>query len=291
MEKMRSALKPRPNYVATIVSVSLVLFLLGIFAFISLHANVLGDYFKERINVIAELKPKTSEKEIARIQEQLATYAEIKAESITHVSKAEAAEILAREFGEDVLLSDMPSPLYDVITFNVRSDFLTKESLLMLKNDLKRKYSAISDIFYQETLLDTVLENIRRISVFVLALSGLVAFIALLLIFNAIRVALYANRFLIKNMEMVGASRAFIQKPFLLKALQHGFISAVLALLLLAGLLTYFVKAQPDVWSFIRKEYLAMMAGGIILAGVLVTVISTWLVVANYLRKPVDELF
>ncbi len=291
MEKLRSSLKPRPNYVATIISVSMVLFLLGIFAFLSLHANVLGDYFKERINIIAELKPGTTEKEISRVHEQIMEYPQVKKGTLRHVTKQEAAQILAQEFGEDVLLNDMPSPLYDVLVFNLYSDQLSKEQLNMLKNDLKRKYSAINDVYYQESLIDTVLDNIRIISMFVLILSGLVAFIALLLIFNAIRLALYSNRIIIKNMEMVGASRSFIQRPFLWKAFGHGLVSSLVSILLFSLLLWYLVKSLPDIWQFINFEYLLIMAGGTVLTGLFVTVVSTWIVVARYLRKPADELF
>jgi cell division transport system permease protein len=118
-----------------------------------------------------------------------------------------------------------------------------------------------------------------------------VAFIALLLIFNAIKLALYSNRIIIKNMEMVGASRSFIQRPFLWKAFVHGAASALISLLLLSSLLWYVVRSLPDFWKFINIDYLLILAGSILLAGILITVISTWIVVARYLRKPVDELF
>jgi cell division transport system permease protein len=291
MEKGRSKLRPKPNFLATIISVSLVLFLLGMFAFISLHAGALGDYFKERISVIAELKPKTTEKEIQRLSDEFASIKEIRKETIRHISKAEAAELLSAEFGEDILLTDMPSPLYDVITFNVFSEYLNKEDLELLKTNLKRKFSAINDIYYQESLIETVISNIQKISIFILILSSVVALITLFLIFNAIKLSLYSNRFVIKNMEMVGASRNFIRRPFLLKSMLHGFISGFAAVVLLGLLLYYFVQEQPGITEIINTDYLLYIGTGVLFAGIFITLISTWIVVSSYLRKSVDELF
>jgi cell division transport system permease protein len=291
MSSTRSSLKPKPNYLATIISVSLVLFLVGMFSFISLHANVLGDYFKERINVIAELKPRTTQKEIDRLLEQFGTYATIKQSSIRHIDQDEAASLLSQEFGEDILMSDMPSPLYDVITFNVVSEALNKESLEELKTDLKRKYSAVNDIYYQETLIETVIENIQRISLFILILSGIIGVITMFLIFNAIKLALYSNRVLIKNMEMVGASRAFIRKPFMIKATVHGLISGIVAVLLLFLLIYYLIRQQPEILEIMNREYLMIIAVSVILSGIIITVLSTLIVVSSYLRKSIDELF
>lgn len=291
MAKSRSSLIPKPNYLVTIISISLVLFLLGLFALITLHTSKLSEYFKEQINIIVELKPQTGSKEIKQISEELSRTKEIIESSIVHISKEEAAIILSEEFGEDILLSDMPNPLFDVIKFNVKSEFLHKESLELLKSSLKRKFSAINDIYYQESLIEMVLVNIQNISFFILSLSGLVALVSIFLIFNAIKLALYSNRFLIKNMEMVGASRGFVQRPFILKALSHGIISGLLSILILSGLLYFIISKEQKLLEIIQWEMSMLIALGLLVAGILVYVISTWLIVRAYLRKSVDELF
>jgi len=289
--KTNRRLRPKPNYISAIVSVALVLFLIGLFAIISSHSGELADYFKEHINIIVELKENVDSKKVEQVREALVERPEVKEGSVQFISKESAIELLKEDFGEDFLLLDMPNPLYDVLLFNVKGTYLNKESLLLLKNELKSKHFSISEIYYQESLVDSILENVERASYFILILGILFALITIVLIHNSIKLALYSNRMLIKNMELVGASWSFIQRPFLMRALLHGLISGLIASILLAGLLYIALQKYEAIGTIANPEMIALTFGGVILSGILLTLISTYMVVRRYLRLQLDDLF
>lgn len=283
-------LLPRPNYTTAIVSMSLVLFLFGFFVLLSTHTNELTDYFKEKINVIVELKDKATENDVKKIRQLMAEMPQIKESSIQFISKDEAAQILKEDFGEDFLLLDMPNPLFDVFTFNVEGAFLNKEELSIIQSELKRKSSQINDVYYQETMLDSVLSNVEKMMYFILILACIFMVIALILIHNSIKLSLYSNRVLIRNMELVGASWNFIRKPFMLKSMLHGLISGILACVLLGALFSWVIKNQPEIMDILKMELLAMNAGIILISGMLLTVSSTFIVITGYLKMRMEDL-
>lgn len=289
--KTNRRLRPKPNYISAIISVSLVLFLLGLFSILSTHSGELADYFKEHINIIVELKENVDSKRVEEVRKALLERTEVKEGSIQFISKDSAIVLLKEDFGEDFLLLDMPNPLFDVLLFNVKGEYLNKESLLVLKNDLKSKHFSISEIYYQESLVDSILENVERASYFILILGILFALITIVLIHNSIKLALYSNRMLIKNMELVGASWSFIQRPFLLRAMLHGFISGLIAAALLATLLLLALRKYEAISSIANIEMIAITFGGVIITGVLLTLLSTYMVVRRYLRLQLDDLF
>jgi len=289
--KTNRRLRPKPNYISAIISVSLVLFLLGLFSILSTHSGELADYFKEHINIIVELKENVDSKRVEEVRKALLERTEVKEGSIQFISKDSAIVLLKEDFGEDFLLLDMPNPLFDVLLFNVKGEYLNKESLLVLKNDLKSKHFSISEIYYQESLVDSILENVERASYFILILGILFALITIVLIHNSIKLALYSNRMLIKNMELVGASWSFIQRPFLLRAMLHGFISGMIAAALLATLLLLALRKYEAISSIANIEMIAITFGGVILTGILLTLLSTYMVVRRYLRLQLDDLF
>lgn len=289
--KTRRKLRPKPNYISAIISVALVLFLLGLFAIISAHSGDLSDYFKERINIIIELKDNTGADKAASMMADLKSRPEIIAESVQFISKEDAIELLKEDFGEDFLLLDMPNPLFDVILFNVKGEYLSREALLQITNDIKQKMSGISEIYYQESLVDSILENVERLSYFILVLGILFVIITIALIHNSIKLALYSNRMLIKNMELVGASWGFIQRPFLGKAALHGLISGIIACAMLAGLLYLAIRKYDAILEVLNEQWLILTFAGIIVSGILLTLLSTYLVIRRYLRVQLDDLF
>ena len=289
--KTRRKLRPKPNYLSAIISVALVLFLLGLFAIISAHSGDLSDYFKERINIIIELKDNTDADKAALIMSDLKSRQEIIGESVQFISKEEAIELLKEDFGEDFLLLDMPNPLFDVILFNVKGEYLSREALLQITSNIKQKMSGISEIYYQESLVDSILENVERLSYFILVLGIIFVIVTIALIHNSIKLALYSNRMLIKNMELVGASWGFIQRPFLGKAALHGLISGIIACAMLAGLLYLAIRKYDAILEVLNEQWLILTFAGIIVSGVLLTLLSTYLVIRRYLRVQLDDLF
>lgn len=289
--KTRRKLRPKPNYLSAIISVALVLFLLGLFSIISAHSGDLSDYFKERINIIIELKDNADADKVARIMADLKTRPEIIAESVQFISKEDAIELLKEDFGEDFLLLDMPNPLFDVILFNVKGEYLSREALLQITSNIKQKMSGISEIYYQESLVDSILENVERLSYFILVLGIIFVIVTIALIHNSIKLALYSNRMLIKNMELVGASWGFIQRPFLGKAALHGLISGIIACAMLAGLLYLAIRKYDAILEVLNEQWLILTFAGIIVSGILLTLLSTYLVIRRYLRVQLDDLF
>lgn len=286
----KSTKRTKPNYIYSIISVALVLFLLGFFGLIILHAQRLMVVFKEKVNILAELEESSLQSDIDSFQMALNEYEFVKEGSVNFISKEEAVQLMQEEFGEDFLKLDLPNPFFDVITFNVKAAYLEKDSLQNIRSELL-SYEAVNDVFYQESLTDNIGKNIRRLGFLALGISLFFIFVAVTLIHNTIRLALYSNRFLIKNMQLVGASWEFISRPYLLKAILQGVISSLIAIAAL-GLIMYWiwqdipeVRELKDVPGYIALSVFLMAIG------VLINTLSTYLVVNKYLKMQIDDLY
>ena len=208
--------RTRPNYLYSIISVALVLFLLGFFGLVMISAQNLITTFKEKVNIMVELIESATTEEVQEIQTTIESSNYNKPGSITYTNKEEAARMMREDFGEDFLKLDLPNPLYDVITFNVRANYLEKDSLEAIKVALKA-FPAVGDVYYQESIVNQIANNIRRIGWITLGIGLFFILVAITFIHNTIRLALYSNRLLIKNMQLVGASWEFISRPYIKK--------------------------------------------------------------------------
>ncbi|MEL6865715.1 MAG: permease-like cell division protein FtsX [Bacteroidota bacterium] len=280
----------KPNYVYSIVSVALVLFLLGFFGLLILHAQELVRVFKENVNLMVEVKANTTKTAIYDLQRQLAKEPYVKPGSIVFTSKESAVDLLREELGEDFMKLGFVNPLYDAFTFNLRASHMQRDSLIKIKQALKSE-PLVSDVHYQEGIVDGLSENIERVSWLALAIGLLFLLIAISLIHNTIKLALYANRFLIKNMELVGASWGFISRPYLWRSLMHGFLSGLLAVGALILLLFLAQQDLPDLKQLEDIPRFAILFGALILLGILITSSSTYYVVNKYLQMRVDDLY
>jgi cell division transport system permease protein len=286
----KSTKRTKPNYIYSIISVALVLFLLGFFGLIILHAQRLMIVFKEKVNILAELKESSPQSDIETFQLALNNYEFVKDGSVNFISKEEAVELMQEEFGEDFLKLDLPNPFFDVITFNVKAVYLEKDSLQNIREELL-SYDAVNDVFYQESLTNNIGKNIRKLGFLALGISLFFILVAVTLIHNTIRLALYSNRFLIKNMELVGASWEFISRPYIMKAILQGVTSSLIALAAL-GLIMYWVWQDiPEIREL--KDIPGYIALGVFLIaiGILINTLSTYLVVNKYLKMQVDDLY
>ena len=282
--------RTKPNYWYAIVSMAMVLFLLGFFGLLLLQTQRLVDVFKERINILVELNPRVDSTEINSLLTDLKTAEYTKRETIQYISKEEAMQSLQADFGEDFLALDLPNPLYDVITFNIQSEFMESTLLNQLKNNFKAR-NYVNDVYYQEGLVNVIAKNVKKLGWFALGFSGLFLIVAVTLIHNTIRLALYANRFLIKNMELVGASWSFISRPYIKKSIWHGVLSALLAI---AGLVLVLLLAQREIVEFnifqdIPKTLILFLV--LLLLGILINGASTWFVINKYLKMRLDDLY
>jgi len=280
----------KTNSFYAIVGVSLVLFLLGAFGLSLLYAQNLVILFKERMNVLVELEEGSSKEAIAQLENQLTRTPFVKAGSVVFVSRENAAEQMRSEFGEDFLKLNLPNPFYDMITFNLQAQYMEIDSLKDIEAQI-RQFPIVGDVYYQENLIDQVSANLKKLTYVAVGIGIFIIFVALLLIYNTIRLSLYANRFLIKTMQLVGASWGFISRPFFWKAAGYGLISGLLALAALMLLLLWMWQALPELRYVDDWFSMGMLALSVVVLGVLLFSFSTYLVVNKYLRMRVDDLY
>lgn len=278
------------NFFYSIVGVALVLFLLGLFGIAIIQGQRIVKQYKEEVDLMIEFKPDTKKSQIDLIMNKLEVSPFVKKGSVIFTSKDQAADILREDFGEDFIKLGFNNPLYDVVTFNTKSEYMFSDSLSKIRSDLMNN-PLISDVFYQEGLVDNIESNIKKIGYISLIIGILFIFVAITLIHNTIKLALYANRFLIKNMELIGASWGFISKPYLIRSVKNGFWSAMIAIALLVGLMMFI---QIDFSAFTDSQApieMALLFASLIILGVLISSLSTFYVVNKYLKMRLDDLY
>lgn len=282
--------RSRPTYLYAIASVALVLFMLGFFELTILHAQKLVTLFKEKVDVWLELKPDVPQEDIARIIGTLRSEPFIKAETVTFITRDQAAASMREDLGDASLLEDMPNLMRDVVRFNVRADFFREDSLRAWRESL-RQDTMIAELYVEAVNTGNIGSNIEKLGWFTLGLGILLIFAAVTLIHNTIRLALYTNRFLIKNQELVGASWGFISKPYILRGLFNGFWSALLAIAMLSGLLMWAQHEVPDLSDLQDINTTLAVFTGLILLGILISGLSSYFVVHKFLKMRIDDLY
>ena len=278
----------RNAYITTVISITLVLFLLGTILFLVLNAKKISDYVKENITITVVLKDNVKEADIIRLQKELDAMDEIKQTSF--VSKEEAAKQLAQTLGEDFVNFLGYNPLSLSIEANLYADYANNEVIDRLKAQLERR-PQVKEVFYKRNLIHSVNENIKTIS---LVLSGLVILlflIAVSLINNTIRLSIYAHRFLIYTMQLVGASRSFIRLPYLTQAMIEGIIGAILADLMLSGLIVSLQKQFSGIIYLTDRIYVLILMTVILIMGIIITVVSAYFAINKQLNTKLDKLY
>ncbi len=282
--------RSKPVYLSAIVSVALVLFMVGFFVLTALHARKLVTMFKEKVDIWVELRPDLPETEVSRLVGFLREQPFVKPESVTFITREQATSEMKKELGEASLLEDMPNLFRDVIRVNVDAGFLSPEKLAEWREQLKQD-PAIADLFFEESATGNIERNIRKIGLLTLGLGVLLIFAAIALIHNTIRLALYSNRFIIKNQELVGASWDFISRPYIRRGIINGFWSAAVAIAALIGLLTFSQKQMPELKTLEDMNGTVGVFASLTLLGVLISWLSTRWVVLKFLKMRVDDLY
>ena len=220
------------SYFSVVLSVFLVLFLLGILGFFIINSKKLADDFKEEIAMTVFFKKEAKDTTFTAFDKELkkATYAK----SFAYVTKEEAAKQHTDIIGEDFLTFLGENPLQDSYDIHLKADYVVKDSIVKIESQL-RKNAMISDIVYDKQLVNLVNDNIKKVSMWILIVSGFLTFIAVLLINSSLRLSIHSNRFIIKTMQMVGATKAFIRKPFVMRSIKLGMIGSGLAILAQIG--------------------------------------------------------
>ncbi len=278
----------RPAHVYSIISISLVLFILGILGVILLHARSLTTYFKENLEITIVLKDNVSEGELELFKRRLDGRPFTK--QLYFVSKEDAAKRYAEENKEDFTDVLGFNPLFSSYNLYLKETYANSDSLSVITEQL-RSNSIVSDVYYQEVLLDLIHKNINRISAFMLVLSIIFTLVAFVLIDNTIRMSMYTNRFLIKSMQLVGATRTFISRPFTRQSLYNGLVSVLICLVLLVITLIIARINIPELVLIYDGPRFILLCIGIFALGMGISWWSTRIAVLKYLKSPIDELY
>jgi cell division transport system permease protein len=276
------------SQVTTIISITLVLFLLGLFGIIILHARLLSDYVRENIGFSIMIREGVREAGILELKKNLDGQYFVK--SSEYIPQNRAAEKLKTELGEDFIGFLGYNPLLPSIELRIKAPYANADTLRKIEKRLMA-IPEVKEVYYQKSLVDAINSNIQKISLILLGFSGILLFIAIVLINNTIRLAVYSRRFIIRSMQLVGATEGFIRRPMLYRSILHGVISAFIALLMLM-LLTYFALEEiPELLELQDPFMLAALVTSIFIMGALISWFSTWLAVRKYLRIRTDLLY
>jgi len=278
----------RSSYITTIVSVSLVLFLLGIVGLLLLLKEQVSSHVKENIGFTVILKNDVKDVDIEQIKKSLDIEAFVK--STQYVGKDSAAAQLQRDLGEDFLSFLGENPLRPSIDVKLNAAYANTDSLANIKAQLIEN-TKIKEVFYQPDLVSAVNQNINKINFYLLLFSSALLLIAIVLINNTIRLSIYSKRFLIKTMQLVGAKNAFIKKPFILNSIGNGIVSAFIAIGLLVALLHYLQQEIPDIVNIANIALFGALFLAVIIVGIIISWFSTNIAINKYLNIKTGDLF
>ena len=278
----------RASYITSVVSIALVLFMLGLLGLIMLNARRLSDYVKENIGFSIIMKDNVPESTILIYQKSLNATSFVK--STEYITRQRAADELQRDLGEDFVDFLGYNPLLPSIEVRLRAEYANNDSLKRIERNVMGN-SHVKEVYYQKSLVDMVNQNVRKISMVLFGFSMLLMLISVALINNTIRLSVYSKRFIIKSMLLVGATQGFIQKPFLVTGLLHGLSAASIAIVMLTGVLYLAGRQMPELIGLQDQQMFLALFGLMIIAGMTLSCISTWLAVRKFLLMKTDHLY
>ena len=287
-KKSISRSKANSSSISTVVGISLVLFMLGTLSFVLINAKKLSDHVKKSFRIQVFIKDDVNDAEIVKFQKMLDVEDFIA--DTDYISKEEAVKMMEEEIGEDFVEFLGFNPLQASIDIHLEPDYAHPDSLKWIEKSIYAN-PRVKEVVYQPDLIELVNKNIRRISMVVLGFSILLLIIAIALINNTIRLAVFSKRFIIRSMQLVGATRGFIMRPFVWQGIAHGLWAAVIALFLIGGVL-YLAKSEiPELMSIQDLSSFIQLFGLVVLLGILISVISTIFAVNKYLNSDLDKLY
>ncbi|MEN8885789.1 MAG: permease-like cell division protein FtsX [Winogradskyella sp.] len=276
------------SYVSVVISIALVLFLLGCLGLLVINSKKVADHFKEQVVMTIYLNDTAKDVEVNQLNKSLAMADYTK--EAKYVSKEVAADLMKVETGEDFMNFVGYNPLKNSIDVYLKADFVTTEQLTEISDNLSNK-AFIEEIKYDNDLVELMNDNVKKITFWVLLISGLFTLIAVLLINSSIRLAVYSKRFIIKTMQMVGATKTFIRRPFVWKSVQLGIIGALVALAGMAIVLYYLDLTFPELELLKNTLPIIALFAGIFLLGIVITWISTFIATQRFLNLKTDQLY
>ena len=278
------------SYFMSLMSIALVLFLLGVFALLMMHAQKLSNHLKENIGFEVVMNSNVKEDNILKLQKELDAMPAVK--STTYITKEEAIRRLSEDLGEDFLqwLGNEDNPLLPSIDVRFKADYANNDSLNLIQAQLL-KNKDIKEIYYHKSLVNLINQNMNRIGLGLMIASLVLLIIAITLIRNTIRLSIYSKRFLVRSMQLVGATPAYIRRPFIRSGIAQGFFGALIAIAFLALLLYGLYQRLPELTLVQDYTIIICIFGGIIVLGILLGGLSTRSALRKYLNADVDKLY
>ncbi|MFM1755793.1 MAG: hypothetical protein RL621_708 [Bacteroidota bacterium] len=281
--------RSKPNYIYSIIGVAIVLFIMGIMGWLFLNLRTIGDHFKEDIRISVYLKS-TDKNTIGKLQAYIA--GQPYAKNVEYVNKEKAKAIWNAENSEDWAKILDVNPLPESVDFFAKAEYVNPDSLSNITAKIGAQFkNDIADIQYPKSLVSSLNERADKLGIIFLVMSIILCVIVIISIDNTIRLAMFSNRFLIKTMQMVGATRSFISKPLVIRALINGLISAGIALVVLFGLIQWTAAQFPQIQTLQGMGNNLVLFFGLIVVGVGISVLSTYRSVVKYLKMKLDELY
>jgi cell division transport system permease protein len=285
---MATGKKAKPSYAYAIVGISLVLFLLGTLGWIVINGRELSGKFKENLDVNVNLHDNTRPEKAQELKEILDKQPFVRRSR--YVSKEDALKELNAVEGQDIAMNAGVNPLWPQIILNVKADYVAPDSLEKISAFIKQS-NIVTSVDYPQTVAKTIESNFKRIGTVLGIVSILLFITVIVLIDNTVRLAMFSNRFLIKTMQMVGATRWFISRPFDTRAVINGLISAAIAVIGLYGVKAFAERQIPDLKVLNNGYLMALLVIGMAVVGVLISVVSTHRSVVKYLKVRLDDLY
>ena len=286
-EKIRKR-RLQASYVTSIISITLVLFMLGLLGLIILHGRKLSDFVRENISITVLLKEDVSDDMVLNFRQRLEKSGYVK--SSRYITREEAAKELTQDLGEDFVQFLGYNPLPPTIDLQLKSEYANTDSIARIEKKLVAN-RMVKEVVYQKSLIDEVNANIHKITLVILGFSLILLLIAVILISNTIRLSVYSRRFLIRSMQLVGATAGFIRKPFVYRGMLHGLYAGLISVALLIGTLFLVRERMPEIKNLENIRQLGIFFLIILFLGVILSGLSTFFAVRRFLRMKSDTLY
>ncbi len=278
----------RSSYFSVIVSISLVLFMVGVLGLILLKSTSVANHVKEKTAMTLFLKDDVTKKNIEDLRASLLK--EKFTKQIVYISKEEAAKFHSKDLGEDFVKFLGTNPLKNGIDLYLKAEFVTPEKMAEIEKKFQ-KNAFVLEVSYDKPLIQFLTKNIQKMSFWLLIISAFFALISILLINSALRLSVYSKRFNIKTMQMVGATKSFIRRPFILQGMKLGLIGSIISLIGLGTVIYYTNKYIPALQLLNDYVLLSYLFGGVLVVAFLITWLSTFFATQRFLNLQTDELY
>ena len=278
----------RASYITSIISIMLVLFMIGLLGMIIIHGKKLSDYVRENISISLMLKDNLADEQVQNYMKRLQNTSYVK--QAEFISREQAAKQLSNELGEDFVEFLGYNPLPASIDIQLKAGYANNDSISRIERQILSS-NLVKEVVYQKSLIDQVNSNISKISMVIISFSLILLIISVILINNTIKLSIYARRFLIRSMQLVGATENFIRMPFIKRSALHGIIAAVLADLLLIATLYIARQRIPEIVALEDISVFAVFFVAVLVVGVILSAVSTWISVNKFLKMKIDSLY